>query len=546
MDPRRPKRPRPSFMRLGREALGPPRVHADLLHSDPTLLASCMHPRCKRKIVGEAAVGVARLGSRATGEWPERRDSRGSLRENGSARLLRPRKNKWNGGCARWIGPRILTTSSRGRVRVVRNPLNVMARLDKVLERNGTRGGLGVHPGKEFGDFWFKSGRVDTGIPGVFPTILAGFGLGTGLTKCSSNVPRRSGIAVISVCHVHAPKARREAFVTTETSLGRPSRVPKDHLKLVPQPGGPWVPVGPFPGAVYLLVGRASRSPVRKGLCESLGTPWPKQDTSEMHPDASLVTLAPGGIFRAPYWAPFEWTMLISRDLWLCARVLAPGFPIVNSVPSFGRKSSVGAGGPKWGADTSDLLPSSFLPLHTPTAPVHANSLSLSLSLSLSILKKIGSSIFRGSLSSRTLRKRNLNSSWERPELDFSKKRRRQLTDSREKKKTASSDPSAHTRPPIAHSPQLDFSLGQSTLSLSSLILLETRSSFVPDAHSSPIPNTRNSDPGSHALPQLTLPLSLTSAPSAPRPASSSPFTATRAARPPQTASLLLRLFRFC
>ncbi|OWM72703.1 hypothetical protein CDL15_Pgr009160 [Punica granatum] len=44
--------------------------------------------------------------------------------------------------------------------------------------------------------------------------------------------------------------------------------------------------------------------------------------------------------------------MLLSRDLWLCARVLAPGFPIVNSVPSFGQKSPVGAGGPKWGADT--------------------------------------------------------------------------------------------------------------------------------------------------------------------------------------------------
>ncbi|OWM64734.1 hypothetical protein CDL15_Pgr014216 [Punica granatum] len=32
----------------------------------------------------------------------------------------------------------------------------------------------------------------------------------------------------------------------------------------------------------------------------------PKQDTSEMRSDASLVTLASGGIFRVPYWAPFE------------------------------------------------------------------------------------------------------------------------------------------------------------------------------------------------------------------------------------------------
>ncbi|OWM84383.1 hypothetical protein CDL15_Pgr017487 [Punica granatum] len=47
-----------------------------------------------------------------------------------------------NGGCARLVGPRTVTTSSRGRVRVVRNPLNVMARLVKVVGRNGTRRGL--------------------------------------------------------------------------------------------------------------------------------------------------------------------------------------------------------------------------------------------------------------------------------------------------------------------------------------------------------------------------------------------------------------------
>ncbi|OWM76609.1 hypothetical protein CDL15_Pgr009174 [Punica granatum] len=32
--------------------------------------------------------------------------------------------------------------------------------------------------------------------------------------------------------------------------------------------------------------------------------------------------------------------------------MFASGFPIVNSVPCFGRKSSVGVGGPKWDADT--------------------------------------------------------------------------------------------------------------------------------------------------------------------------------------------------
>ncbi|PKI32046.1 hypothetical protein CRG98_047563, partial [Punica granatum] len=42
-----------------------------------------------------------------------------------------------NEGCARLVGPRTVTTSSRRRVRVVRNPLNVRARLAEVVGRNG-------------------------------------------------------------------------------------------------------------------------------------------------------------------------------------------------------------------------------------------------------------------------------------------------------------------------------------------------------------------------------------------------------------------------
>ncbi|PKI57229.1 hypothetical protein CRG98_022374 [Punica granatum] len=64
--------------------------------------------------------------------------------------------------------------------------------------------------------------------------------------------------------------------------------------------------VGPFSGAVYLSVGRAPGSPVRKGVCESSGVSRLKQDVSEMRPDVSLVTLALRGIFRVPHWAPFE------------------------------------------------------------------------------------------------------------------------------------------------------------------------------------------------------------------------------------------------
>ncbi|PKI48746.1 hypothetical protein CRG98_030860 [Punica granatum] len=79
------------------------------------------------------------------------------------------REERANDGCARLIDPRTVTTSSRGRVRVVRSPLNVMARLAKVA--------------REFGDFWLKSGRVVAGKPGGFPTISAGFGLGTSWTS---------------------------------------------------------------------------------------------------------------------------------------------------------------------------------------------------------------------------------------------------------------------------------------------------------------------------------------------------------------------------
>ncbi|PKI46209.1 hypothetical protein CRG98_033398 [Punica granatum] len=77
-----------------------------------------------------------------------------------------------------------MTTSSRARVRVVRNPWNVMARLAEVVGRNGT---------------------------------------------CL-------GIVVISVLHGRAPKALRETFVTTEASLGKPSRASEGHLELVPRP----------------------------------------------------------------------------------------------------------------------------------------------------------------------------------------------------------------------------------------------------------------------------------------------------------------------
>ncbi|PKI47862.1 hypothetical protein CRG98_031736 [Punica granatum] len=124
---------------------------------------------------------------------PKEAQSRQS-RENGSARSLRPRhdpnvlrpeqtrkrerkfgknvrnpvKEKWmNDGCARLIGPRTVTTSSRGRMRVVRNPWNVMARLAEVVGRNDTSEGSDA-PGYGFGTRLFAwAERDDFGLSRV-------------------------------------------------------------------------------------------------------------------------------------------------------------------------------------------------------------------------------------------------------------------------------------------------------------------------------------------------------------------------------------------
>ncbi|PKI33300.1 hypothetical protein CRG98_046309 [Punica granatum] len=88
----------------------------------------------------------------ATGEGPEGWQPRQSVKKRvgtrapGTARcgaglvgLLRGRSRRirGKGSCARSVGPRTVTTYSRGRVRIVRNPLNVMARLAEVVGRNG-------------------------------------------------------------------------------------------------------------------------------------------------------------------------------------------------------------------------------------------------------------------------------------------------------------------------------------------------------------------------------------------------------------------------
>ncbi|PKI55236.1 hypothetical protein CRG98_024374 [Punica granatum] len=120
-----------------------------------------------------------------------------------------------------------------------------------------------------------------------------------GLSECSLNVSRCSGIVLISVFHECAPKIYQEAFATTETSLGEPRRVPKGRLKLVPRPRWSLSACKSVLGCRLLVSGAGPGSPVRKGVCER------------------------SGVFRPK---------------------------------CFGRKSSVGTGGPKWGADNLPLF----------------------------------------------------------------------------------------------------------------------------------------------------------------------------------------------
>ncbi|PKI34782.1 hypothetical protein CRG98_044827, partial [Punica granatum] len=96
--------------------------------------------------------------------------------------------------------------------------------------------------------------------------------LGCGL-ECSPNALGCSGITVISVFRECAPKIYREAFATAGTSLGEPCRVPNGRLKLVPWSRWPWVPVGPFQGAVCLSVERAPGALSEKASVRDRGAP---------------------------------------------------------------------------------------------------------------------------------------------------------------------------------------------------------------------------------------------------------------------------------
>ncbi|PKI67425.1 hypothetical protein CRG98_012187 [Punica granatum] len=98
-----------------------------------------------------------------------------------------------------------------------------------------------------------------------------------------------SGIAVISVFCECVPKIHREAFATTETSLGEPCRVPKGRLKLVPRPRWSLGACRPVLGCRLLVSGAGLGSPVIKGVRERSEASRLKRYAPETGPDVSLL-----------------------------------------------------------------------------------------------------------------------------------------------------------------------------------------------------------------------------------------------------------------
>ncbi|PKI48798.1 hypothetical protein CRG98_030840 [Punica granatum] len=126
------------------------------------------------------------------------------------------------------------------------------------------------------------------------------------------------------------PKVRREAFVTTETYFGRPSRVPEGCLKLAPRP---WWSLGarrPVLRGRLLVSGANPGSSVRKGVrggssasSAVFGIPYP------------FILLT--ALFRLS-----QWIVLFSYCSWPRARIFASDCRAMNSVPSFSQESSRG------------------------------------------------------------------------------------------------------------------------------------------------------------------------------------------------------------
>ncbi|PKI61322.1 hypothetical protein CRG98_018277 [Punica granatum] len=113
---------------------------------------------------------------------------------------------------------------------------------------------------------------------------------GSGLESCKTRFratggvtrERCSGIVVISAFRERAPKIHREAFATTEMSLGEPCRVPKGRLKLVPRSRWSLDACRPVLGAVYLSVDRtpgalSEMASVRDWGCPGLSGVPPKR-----------------------------------------------------------------------------------------------------------------------------------------------------------------------------------------------------------------------------------------------------------------------------
>ncbi|PKI68461.1 hypothetical protein CRG98_011150 [Punica granatum] len=112
-------------------------------------------------------------------------------------------------------------------MRVVRNPWNVMARLSKVVGGNGTSGNPVAPESSCSRCFYGLMERGLMGSDGKMGVDVKKSEGDLGIRKWGflsvSRMFRGARDAVISACQECAPKVCREAFMTTEMSLGRPN-----------------------------------------------------------------------------------------------------------------------------------------------------------------------------------------------------------------------------------------------------------------------------------------------------------------------------------
>ncbi|PKI73784.1 hypothetical protein CRG98_005817 [Punica granatum] len=120
------------------------------------------------------------------------------------------------------------------------------------------------------------------------------------------------------------PWIHREAFVITETSLGRPCKVPKGHLKLVPRPRWSLGACRPVLGGHLLVSGSGPGSPVRKGVRERSGRSRLMRDAPGTRPNVSLGQ-GPWKAAKSLGRSPWKAVKSLGRSPWKAVKSLGRG-----------------------------------------------------------------------------------------------------------------------------------------------------------------------------------------------------------------------------